>query len=142
MLDTKRLHIKAMKRQNLNVISKDVFLPLQLLLHHCMKNIEFSPTWLTLWRAKQSAIMVTKILTCRALAPLGLPKSAGLSRRPILLCQSHVTDELNLCSQALPQKVLHSDSDPIAKNPSWSAHYTPYSIDPPRFIWRPPPAPD
>jgi hypothetical protein len=25
-----------------------------------MKNIEFSPTWLTLWRAKQSAIMVTK----------------------------------------------------------------------------------
>ncbi|CAL1132079.1 unnamed protein product [Cladocopium goreaui] len=43
---------------------------------------------------------------------------------------------------ALPQKVLHSDSDPIAKNPSWSTHYTPYSIDPPRSIWRPPPAPD
>ena len=77
-----------------------------------------------------------KILTCRARAPLGLPKSAGLSRRPILLCQSHVTDELNLCSEALPQKVSHLDSDLNAKNPSWSSHYTPYSIDHPRSIYK------
>ena len=83
-----------------------------------------------------------KILTCRALTPLGLPKSSGLSRRPILLCQNHVTNELQTCAQALPQKVLQSDSQPNTKTPSWSSHHTPYSIDLPRSIWRPPPAPD
>ena len=39
-----------------------------------------------------------RILTCRALAALGLPKSAGLDRRPILLCQQLVTSELTLCA--------------------------------------------
>lgn len=43
-----------------------------------------------------------RILTCRALAALGLPKSAGLDRRPILLCQQLVTSELTLCAEALP----------------------------------------
>ena len=83
-----------------------------------------------------------KILTCRALAPLGLPKSSGLSRRPILLLQSFVTAELQLCAQALPQKVLHSDNNPNTETPSWSSHCTPYSIDLPRSLWGPPPAPD
>ena len=83
-----------------------------------------------------------KILTCRALAPLGLPKSSGLDRRPILLCQTHVTNELQQCAQALPHKFLQLDDDPNVKAPSWSSHQTPYSIDLPRSIWRPPPAPD
>ena len=45
-----------------------------------------------------------RILTCRALAALGLPKSAGLDRRPILLCQDLVTAELTQCAEALPKK--------------------------------------
>ena len=51
-----------------------------------------------------------RILTCRALAALGLPKSAGLDRRPILLCQDLVTAELTQCAEALPKNKFGTGS--------------------------------
>ena len=63
-----------------------------------------------------------KILTCRSLAPLGLPKSSGLSRRPILMCQEQVTAELQHCAEALPHKLIEADSLPKIKQPAWATH--------------------
>lgn len=47
-----------------------------------------------------------KTLTCRALCPLGLPKCAGLTRRPILLYQEQITSEMMHIAQVLPKKFL------------------------------------
>ena len=47
-----------------------------------------------------------RISTCRALAPLGLPKSAGITRRPILLQQSAVLAELRQIAEIMPRKIL------------------------------------
>ena len=46
-----------------------------------------------------------KTLTCRALCPLGLPKCAGLTRRPILLYQEQITSEMMHIAQVLPKKI-------------------------------------
>ena len=83
-----------------------------------------------------------KTLTCRALAPLEFPKSSGLTRKPILMCQEHVTAELQLCAEALPRKLLEVDSLPNIKRPAWATHCVPFSTFLPRTLWRPPPAPD
>lgn len=82
-----------------------------------------------------------RILTCRALAALGLPKSAGLDRRPILLRQPLVTHELQQCAEALPQKILGNGFS-FGHQATCVEYNTPYAIDLPQSLWRPPPAPD
>ena len=82
-----------------------------------------------------------KTLTCRALCPLGLPKCAGLTRRPILLYQEQITSEMMHIAQVLPKKLLDLDRGSDSKLPPWGSHYSPYNIGLPRPIWRPP-APD
>ena len=78
-----------------------------------------------------------RVLTCRALTALGLPKSAGLNRRPILLCQDLIAAELTQCAEALPKKFLEQVLLPNTKQPAWSSRHAPYSIDLPQSIRSP-----
>ena len=82
------------------------------------------------------------VLACRALLPLGLPLSAGLARRPVLLQQEAVSAELlRAAALVATDGWLH---DPRAQ---WHDQWTPaYESDWPAPLWpvapRPPPAPD
>ena len=74
-------------------------------------------------------------------AELGLPKSSGLTRRPFLLCQDHVTAELNNVAQSVPRKIHETGDHGDTKQQPWGTHYTPYTIDFPPSLWHRPPAP-
>ena len=78
------------------------------------------------------------ILTCKSLSALGLPKSAGLSRRPILPFQDLVRTELEACAADLPIRLRETEACNSTKMASWSSHWTPYVISRPASLWHPP----
>lgn len=78
------------------------------------------------------------ILTCKSLSALGLPKSSGLSRRPILPFQDLLRTELEACAAELPTRMLETEMCNTTKMAAWSSHWTPYVISRPASLWQPP----
>ena len=85
--------------------------------------------------ASQFDILEHACLVCRALAGFGLPPSAGLLHRPILLHQSRVTDEIKLAASR-----FLAASDASSSSSHWHSNWFP-SYDAldlrPRPLWRP-----